>query len=135
MKLVPDEALAAVAIDSEAEGEPYPAKVAVAEVILRRMEQKFFSDGTLAGTLWRKSQFSAFSLMSEGDRRNLIRAFKSDTDTPAVMDCLKAWAAAKAGSENAPGALLFHGPMATPPLWANPEKFVVQLGKLRFFRP
>ncbi len=132
MRLVPDEPLAAVAIDSEAEGEPYQAKVGVAEVIRNRMQQKFFSDGTLAGTLWKKYQFSAFSLLP--DARNLVRAFQIDDQIPAVMDCIRAWAAAQGGSDNVQGALLFYSANIPPPAWAIDANFIVQFGTIRFYR-
>ena len=132
MRLVPDEALAAVAIDTEAEGEPYPVKVGVAEVIRNRMAQKFYSDGTVAGTIWRKSQFSAFSLLPNAN--NIIRAFQIDDQAPAAMDCVKAWAAAQSGSASVGGALLFHSPTPVRPPWATDDKFICQLGSIRFYR-
>lgn len=136
MRLIPDEALAAVAIDTEAENQPYQAKVGVAEVIRNRMTRKFRSNGTLADTLWRKSQFSAFSLLP--DPSNLVRAFQIDGATPAVFDCVRAWAAASSGSNTVSGALLFYSIGGIPPPWAidsGPNaNFIVQLGSLKFYR-
>ena len=61
MKLFDDDALAIATIWQEAEGEPYDAKVAVGEVIRERMRRKYNSDGTIAGTVGRRFQFSAFN--------------------------------------------------------------------------
>lgn len=134
MRVLPDEALAAITIRMEAEGEPYTAKVGVAEAILRRMRTHYFSDGTVGGTVLRRSQFSAWCMNTSADVTNRTRCLLSDDTDPIYHDCLRAWDAAKAGSENAPGAVLFYATTISPPEWAIPQNFVCQFGKIRFYR-
>jgi N-acetylmuramoyl-L-alanine amidase len=131
MRLVPDEALAAVTIYQEAEGESYAVKVAVAETIRNRMQRKYSSDGTVAGTVLRRLQFSGWN----ADAANRIRSLQIDDQNPIVMDCVKAWAAAQSGSDSVPGAVLFYATtMKAPPTWALDRNFICQIGKVRFYR-
>jgi len=53
-----DADLEALNIYQEAGGEPDEGKAAVARVVRNRMRRKFFSDGTVAGTVLAKDQFS-----------------------------------------------------------------------------
>lgn len=121
-------------IDSEAEGEPYQAKVGVAEVIRNRMQRKYSSDGTVAGTVLKRLQFSAWQASNPQDEKNRIRAVQVDVVDPNVMDCVRAWAAAQAGSDNVSGAVLFYAVGIPPPVWARQENFTGQFGRLRFYR-
>lgn len=90
MILISDEALAAVTIRSEAEGEPYDGKVAVGEVIRNRMKHRFFSDGSVPGTVCRSYQFSAWN--DDGNNNKLlIRVLKSDDSEAVVKECVQAW--------------------------------------------
>lgn len=130
MRLIPDEALAAATIFQEAEGEPYPVKVGVAETIRNRMQRRYSSDGTVAGTVLRRLQFSGWNQ----DAPNRIRSVQIDDQVPAVMDCVRAWAAAQGGSDNVQGAVLFFAEGIPTPTWAKPDAFVCQLGRVRFFR-
>src|SRR5512143_1041881 len=121
MRLIPDEAIAAVTIFQEAEGESYACKVAVAEVIRNRMERFYSSDGTVAGTVLKRFQFSGW----ESSAANRIRSLRIDDTNPTAMDCVRAWAAARSGSENVPGAVLFYATtLAQPPSWAVNANFV-----------
>lgn len=52
--------LLGLVIWSEAGGESVAGKQAVAQVILNRMARKYHSDGTVAGTVLAKDQFSGF---------------------------------------------------------------------------
>lgn len=51
-----DEALAALTVYLEARGESFAGKLAVAAVIRNRMERRYQSDGTIAGTVLRPRQ-------------------------------------------------------------------------------
>lgn len=53
-----DEEVLALCVYEEARGEIDDGKAAVARIIKNRMKQKFFSDGTIQGTVLRKDQFS-----------------------------------------------------------------------------
>ena len=128
MRVIPDDILGIVTVFQEAEGEPYMGKVAVAEVIWRRTKRKFMSDGTVAGTVLRRLQFSVMN----SDSANRIRSFQIDTDDQNVQDCIRAWAEAKAGSNYAPGCLHYLNPKLCDPLWARDAKVVAEIGNHRF---
>lgn len=131
MRLISDDALGVIAVFMEAEGEPYEGKVGVAEVIQKRTRNKFMSDGTVAGTVLKKYQFSGFN----SDAGNRIRAFKIDSQHPVVQECQRAWEEAKAGSNLTGDALHYYNPKLCDPLWAQGSKTVVTLGDHRFVIP
>lgn len=129
MPLTSDDGLAIATIAREARGEPYIGKVAVAEVIRNRMDQKYQSDGTVLGTVSKPHQFSGWSRAIEP----LSRASRE-----ILEECRLAWETAKSGSQIAPGALLFYAPkLAAPPSWARPTASapVSTIGGHRFYRP
>ena len=131
MLLIDDCLLGIVTVYQEAEGEPYLGKVAVAEVIQRRTRQKFMSDGTVAGTVLKKYQFSGFNT----DSANRIRSFQIDTSDAVVNDCVRAWYEADRGSNYAPGALHYYNPSIYNPWWAQGAKVVAEIGNHRFIIP
>lgn len=131
MRLIPDYLFGIVCVYMEAEGEPYKGKVAVAEVILRRKDRKYMSDGTVAGTVLRKYQFSGFNT----DSTNRVRSFKIDTADPNVNDCVKAWAEAGRGSDLVPGVLHYYNPKLCDPAWAKGARVVAEIGNHRFVIP
>lgn len=51
-------ALLGLCVYEEAQGEPDEGKAAVARVVKNRMKRRFFSDGTIEGTVLAKDQFS-----------------------------------------------------------------------------
>lgn len=55
---IPDVELLAGLIANEAGGQPHEGKVAVARVVMNRGRLKFFSDGTIKGTITHNMQFS-----------------------------------------------------------------------------
>ena len=131
MRVIPDDVLGVIAVFMEAEGEPYAGKVGVAEVIQKRTARKFMSDGTVAGTVLRKYQFSGFN----SDSGNRIRAFKIDSDNPVVQECWKAWKEAEAGSNLTGEALHYYNPKLCDPMWARGAETVATLGDHRFVIP
>lgn len=128
MRLIPDDSLGIVAVFQEAEGEPYEGKVAVAEVILRRTARKYMSDGTVAGTVLKKYQFSGMN----SDSANRIRSFQLETSVPVVNDCVRAWMEAQRGSNYAPGCLHYYNPSLCSPSWAKDATVVAEIGRHRF---
>ena len=128
MLLIDDYLLGIVTVYQEAEGEPYLGKVAVAEVIQRRAKRKFMSDGTIAGTVLRRLQFSGMN----SDAANRIRSFQIDTKDPLVNDCVRAWYEAERGSNYAPGAVHYYNPSICNPTWAQGAKVVAEVGNHRF---
>lgn len=119
-----DEAIAVATIWAEARSEPLEGKVAVAEVILNRMRLGYFSNGTVAGTVFRPLQFSCFN--HDNRWRNVI--FELDWESDAVKECREAWRLATGGSKLVGNAVLYHTvakpPSVTywPPRWATSEQ-------------
>jgi len=124
MRLISDDPFGIICVYMEAEDQPYDGKLAVAEVILRRKTRKYMSDGSVAGTVLRKSQFSGFNT----EAKNRIRAFKLDTTDPNANDCVRAWEEAKRGSEIVPGVLHYYNPKLCSPPWAKDAKVVKVIG-------
>lgn len=134
-RILSEDSLAIMTIAQEALGEPYEGKVAVAEVIRNRMDKKYSSDGTVAGTVLRAWQFSGWNTDSVGR----VRMTKLDDTDPKVADCARAWHAAKAGSQTVHGAVLYMNKklVAKDPDWASPENadHVGTVGQHDFFVP
>ena len=130
MRLIQDYLLGIVTVFQEAEGEPYRGKVAVAEVILRRMKKKYMSDGTVAGTVLRKYQFSGMNT----DSSNRIRSFKIDTSVPVVDECVRAWVEADKGSNLVPGCLHYYNANIVSPPWAEGAEVVAVIGNHTFLK-
>jgi spore germination cell wall hydrolase CwlJ-like protein len=131
VRLIADYLLGIVCVFQEAEGEPQEGKQAVAEVIQRRMKRNFMSDGTAAGTVFRKYQFSGMNTESA----NRIRSFKIDSSDPNVDACVRAWADAERGPDIVPGAVHYFNPSLCDPTWARGAKVVAEIGNHRFVIP
>jgi len=131
MRLIPDYILGIITVFQEAEGEPYEGKRAVAEVIQRRTKRKFMSDGTVAGTVLKKYQFSGFN----SDSGNRIRSFKIDSSDKIVDDCVRAWVDAERGPEIVPECMHYFNPSLCDPGWAQGAKVVEEIGNHRFIIP
>ena len=133
MRLIPDDALAVITIWQEARGEDDAGKLAVAEVIWRRMKTRYSSDGTVAGTVLRPWQFSGMNT----DDPNRVPAFKLDDSNPIVQACRAAWDLAKAGSNTTKGAVLYLNPRVIPklPAWVAKSRKVATIGAHNFYVP
>lgn len=133
MRLISDEALAVITIWQEANGEPYIGKVAVGEVILRRKKLKLFSDGSIAGTVAHRKQFSGWN----DDPQNnalLIRSLRIDDSWPQVQACVNAWREAVGGSSYSNGATHYFNPKIVTPAWAAEMIKVASIGNHDFYR-
>lgn len=126
-RLVSDDTWGILTVWQEARGESFEGKLAVAEVILNRMKRLYASDGTVAGTVLRPMQFSAWNASDV----NRIQSAKIDTDHPTVQECIKAWHDAKQGSDTVHGAVLYLNPSIVKPLpkWATPE-YAVEVARV-----
>lgn len=110
-RLIADWVWAVITIMQEAQGEPYSTKLGVAEVILRRTKLKYMSDGTVAGTCLWPMQFSGWNAHDDTPQyKERIECAKVMEDDPVVMDCIKAWKEAEAGSNTTNGAVLYYNP-------------------------
>jgi spore germination cell wall hydrolase CwlJ-like protein len=129
--LVQPDALAVITIWQEARGESYEGKLGVAEVIRNRMQRNYSSDGTVAGTVLKPYQFSAFL---PGDP-NLIPSFKIDDTDPIVIDCIRAWNESKT-TNRTNGAVLYCNLkiLERAPNWAIARNKVAEIGEHTFYR-
>lgn len=132
MRIITDSALGYMAVWAEAEGEPYEGKLAVAEVIRRRARFKYQSDGTIAGTIARRYQFSFMN----DDNARLIKALQLDADDPVVLECIRAWNATGLAtySSTVLGAVLYCNLKIVQPDWATPDKLIKTIGSHSFYR-
>lgn len=129
MRLISPDVIAIVTLFQEAEGEPYDGKVAVGEVIRRRASRRYSSDGTVDGACLRRFQFSGWN----SDATNRLRSLRIDGTDPVVIECIRAWADSET-SKLVPDAVLYHATSIPAPSWADPLRFVRQIGHHRFFR-
>lgn len=132
MRVISEDVLAGLTVYLEARGEVPEGQTAVSRVIRNRMAAKFFSDGTVAGTVLRPWQFSAWD--SETPGRGAA-ANLEDTD-PVFRACLDAWRLSAVEDAGIGDALLYYAPLVVKrvPNWATPEKFVCEIGRHRFYR-
>lgn len=130
MRLVSDLAWAVMTLDGEARGEPYAGKVAVAEVIRNRMANRYFSDGTVAGTVLKAMQFSCWNAH---DPNRVVIAQLDDSDL-SVRECISAWNEAEGVSLIAEGAMHYYNPSAVTPTWISQATFSKRIGNHVFCR-
>ena len=130
MRFIDDNALGIVCVFQEAEGEPYDGKRAVAEVIRRRTVRKYMSDGTVAGTVFRKKQFSGMN----HDAPNRIRSFQLDTKDPIANDCSRAWMESEWKKELVPDCLHYFAHNIVTPPWAKDAEVVAIIGGHTFVK-
>jgi spore germination cell wall hydrolase CwlJ-like protein len=132
VRLISDDALAIVTIMQEAAGEPYEGMVGVGEVIRRRAERHFQSDGTVAGTVLRSYAFSGWNSKPDFLR---IRTVQLEDVDDRVPEAARAWRES-AVSSVVPDAVYYCnlGVLEEPPAWARPANFVRQVGNHSFYR-
>ena len=130
-RVIADVVLASMTVWMEARGEPYEGKIAVAEVIVRRMTRKVMSDGTVVGTILRPHQFSGWNTQDP----NRLAVMRLDDTTPSYLECVRAWNDAVGGVSVVPEAVFYFAPaqVATPPMWATRDKWVKTIGQHQFY--
>lgn len=145
--------LAALCILEEAGGESDDGKAAVARVIKNRMERKYESDGTLAGTILKWDQFSWawFDYVRGSYRRvawNEAQALQIaqqkyiQASTVALLHCSDIYGRVMDGLYNSPEyaqltddtVLYLNESLVHLPPWAIPSKHVAKIGSQDFFR-
>jgi spore germination cell wall hydrolase CwlJ-like protein len=152
-----DADLFALTIWTEARGELYEGKVAVARVIHNRIAQGYFSDGTVAGTVLKFDQFSAFWFAmvagvyqrisadldaAQGEAAKLLPLAQASA---AWGDCQRASVDGAIGSAFAwgpqglllnaePRTLLYCDPAISNPPWATPATQVAVIWNHTFFK-
>lgn len=135
--LIPSGCLAVATIIMEAGGEPYEGKLAVAHVIRERTRLKYSSDGTVADTVLRPWQFSAWNT----DSRARGRTCNIETTAKIALDCFRAWDESEAPDPSWEGVVLYHADRTVleqmglhVPSWAATAKFVRRVGRHLFYR-
>lgn len=131
MNVVNPDSLAIITIWSEAQGEPYIGKLAVAEVIRNRMLRNYASDGTVAGTVARRYQFSAWN----DDANNnalFIKALKINDMDPVVQECIRAWNESR-HTNHVKGAVLYANLDVCDPSWSHGKTPIIKIAHHTFF--
>ena len=116
-----DVQLLARAVNGEARGEPYTGQVAVAAVILNRVNHSSFPN-TVAGVIY---QPGAFTAVSDGQINAPIDA--NSTVYKACQDALNGW-------DPSGGAIYYFNPDTATSSWIWSRELIVQIGKHRFCR-
>lgn len=114
-----DVSLLARVTSAESRGEPYTGQVAVAAVILNRIEHPSFPN-TLAGVIY---QPGAFSCLNDGG----INAPISDTAYKAARDAINGW-------DPSGGAIYYYNPAKATSGWIFSRPVITVIGDHRFCR-
>ena len=130
MRLITDDRLATITIWQEARNQSQSGKIAIGEVIRRRAALKYNSDGTIAGTVARRYQFSGWNT----DDPNRIPSLALDDSDPIVHDCMTAWYKSE-HTNITNGAVLYCNLAALKkrPTWARDDKQVAVIDDHTFF--
>lgn len=112
-----DVSLLAQVTSAEARGEPYEGQVAVAAVILNRIQHPSFPN-TLAGVVY---QPGAFSCMADGGIYHEI----SDSAYRAARDAINGW-------DPSGGAIYYYNPAKSTSQWIFSRPVITVIGKHRF---
>lgn len=126
-----DRYIAAFTIFCEASGEPHEGKVAVAATLFNRLRAGRFGRSITAICL-KRYQYSEWNDDS-ANNANLTRAATTADDDPVMLDCLRAFDEAAAGTDPTLGATHYVADYIPPPAWTKTGTFTVQIGKHRFF--
>ena len=109
--------LLARVVYGEARGEPYTGQVAVAAVVLNRVNNSNFPN-TIAGVVY---QSGAFTAVSDGQ----INLTPNDTAMKAAQDALNGW-------DPTYGAIYYFNPNTATNAWIWSRPVTVTIGKHRF---
>jgi len=115
---------------AEARGESFEGQVAVAHVLINRVEVRHRKESTLSGVCLEPSQFSAWNL-DDPNRKKLLALPWSD---PGLQRAARALLSALAERPNDPtkGATYYHAKYARP-RWARGETPTVVIGNHKFY--
>ncbi|WP_413028727.1 cell wall hydrolase [Priestia aryabhattai] len=108
-----DKALMARLVQAEASGEPYAGKVAVATVILNRVQSPDFPN-TVREVIYQSGQFTPVS--------------NGEINKPADADSIRAVNDAITYQPNSKGALFFYNPKTATNQWNATREVVVTIG-------
>ena len=114
-----DKQLLARAVNGEARGEPYEGQVAVAAVILNRVNHSSFPN-TISGVIYQPGAFTAVS-----DGQINVPIDTNSTVYKACNDALNGW-------DPTGGAIYYFNPDTATNAWIWSRPLIVQIGKHRF---
>lgn len=114
-----DMQLLARAVNGEARGEPYEGQVAVAAVILNRVNHSSFPN-TIAGVIYQPGAFTAVS-----DGQINVPIDTSSTVYKACRDAMNGW-------DPTGGAIYYFNPDTATNSWIWSRPLIKQIGKHRF---
>lgn len=113
--------LMARAVNGEARGEPYTGQVAVAAVILNRVNHSSFPN-TISGVIY---QPGAFTAVADGQINAPIS--EGSTVYKACRDAMNGW-------DPSGGAIYYFNPDTATSSWIWSRELIVKIGKHRFCR-
>ncbi len=133
MRLLSEEAIVLMTLWAECRGEPLEGMLAVAEVIRRRTELRYNSDGSLTDTCTRDSQFSCWN---NADKQRPMMLRLTDQDS-LVMRLKQVWENSE-WTDYSKGAVLYYSPEAMKPIgsapwWVSKCRKVAEIGQHLFF--
>lgn len=111
--------LLARAVNGEARGEPYEGQVAVAAVILNRVDHPSFPN-TIAGVIYQPGAFTAVS-----DGQINVPISEDSTVYKACRDALNGW-------DPSGGAIYYFNPDTATSSWIWSRPLIKSIGKHRF---
>ncbi len=114
-----DSQLLARAVNGEARGEPYEGQVAVAAVILNRVNHSSFPN-TISGVIYQPGAFTAVS-----DGQINVPIAENSTVYKACQDALNGW-------DPSGGAIYYFNPDTATNSWIWSRPLIVKIGKHRF---
>ena len=120
--------LAIATLWQEARGCSEFEQEAVAHVILNRMRLKYLSNGTIAGTVLRKYQFSGW--MNDEIARHALMYAATD-----VLGLSRIWARALADADVTDGAVLYYTPDIPAPDWVEGSVLTLTTPNFLFYKP
>ncbi len=104
-------------IHAEAKGEPFEGKVAVAEVVINRVQDERFPD-TIRGVIYENKQFQPVD--------------NGSINKPADKEAKKAVKQAMKNHALPDETVFFHNPTIVPQSWLNTREVVTEIGNHRF---
>lgn len=114
-----DTQLLARAVNGEARGEPYEGQVAVAAVILNRVNHSSFPN-TISGVIYQPGAFTAVS-----DGQINVPIAENSTVYKACRDAMNGW-------DPSGGAIYYFNPDTATNEWIWSRPLIVKIGKHRF---
>jgi spore germination cell wall hydrolase CwlJ-like protein len=129
-RLISDDRWGILCVYAEARSEPYEGQVAVGNVIRNRTARKFFSDGTVCGTVTYPYQFSWLNT-NDRQRSKVLGASWEDV---GMRLAAKAWFESE-HNKIVKDALLYHADYVDP-TWSKAQgiELVSRIGRHLFYR-